>query len=691
MGSTQTYPVKVFCFGDKNKILNEIFPEKIQSDEDKWEHRAFRNKIKFKEIESGKNMEEKMEWNALLYPNITDDNLEELFSSLEQNLNIPDKYEETKEHLDEDSRKKSRNIIIKFGKNNTDILINFLNSLSKAYLPQVALITDEDFNENTEGLNDNRYLTIIREENKSEKELIEDLKNFLWSKECYYNERGNILLKPISSKDENVVITNNFVNIMLTGISRSGKSTLINILSGKLLTLESPFLESVTNNIREYEIIASNNGIFQTGIRFYDTPGLTKIVKKKIDTIELVKESINKKMNECNSAKDNIHLIYFVLNPQSNLENFTDFFNFIINMNEKRIKNGLKKISVIFIINKSTGKVAEDSLKEFLYTNKLKDLYEKIPVLGDKQVKLSYKERFSKKDQVVGNKEITSNIISVNILKSQNSTNVYGIDLLLKATLYFLKRDNPFKEENFKKIEEIKKELDEIDCGGNVKVERRKDLQSEANKIYTDIAKENSFLRGCDDITDIVEKARYDSHKIFFYSSIFFHFFYFNNSLDDYISIFKKIENCYKIFTDEISMIPIIKEGNKIEFDIIEHLKGEDIPKNDSLEEFKKKHNTESIKIEELILNVKGKRINFSQKFKNLSFLQSLKYIFMVTDPLMNSYKDYLIEYFENYIKMQCGTDYILRQKKIYSNIFEHIEEMSKKNDWDVFHAQVYK
>ena len=64
---------------------------------------------------------------------------------------------------------------------------------------------------------------------------------------------------------------------MLTGISRSGKSTLINVLSQKLVTLESPFLETVTNKIREYKVITSENGEFLTGLRFFDTPGLTII------------------------------------------------------------------------------------------------------------------------------------------------------------------------------------------------------------------------------------------------------------------------------------------------------------------------------------------------------------------------------------------------------------------------------
>ena len=41
---------------------------------------------------------------------------------------------------------------------------------------------------------------------------------------------------------------------MLTGISRSGKSTLINILSEKLISLETPEFLSVTTEINEYII-----------------------------------------------------------------------------------------------------------------------------------------------------------------------------------------------------------------------------------------------------------------------------------------------------------------------------------------------------------------------------------------------------------------------------------------------------
>ena len=696
MGNKQiTSPVNIFCFGNRNKILEEIFPSNDNNTkyEDRWEHRTFKNEIKFKENETGKDLVETIEWNATIYPNITDDNIDELFESLEQNLNIPDEYDEIKDYniyIDEDSRGRTRNIIIKFGKENAYYLINFMNTITKTHLPQILIITNEDFNEEEEGLDDNRYITIIKENNKNDKDIINDLQNYLWSKECYYNERGNILLSPLPSQKDQIN-TNNFINIMVTGISRSGKSTLINVLSGKLLTLESPFLESVTNNIREYEILASKNGIFQSGIRLFDTPGLTKIEKTKKDTIKIVKDAMKKKIKECNESKENIHLIYFVLKANTNLENYVDFFKFIIELNEDRIKKGQKKINIIFIINQSTGRTSEESLKEFLLTNHLTELYDKIPI-GENKAKPSYKERFSKKVTVQEKREIKTNIISVNILKTKANSNVYGIDLLFKLTYHYLTKNNPFKKDAFEKLNKIKEELNEIDTSENKNIQRRRELQNEANNLFIEISKENSFLSGCSNIVTILEKAKYDSNLIFFYSIFLLSLLRigFYEDLNTYISLFKKIENCYKIFTDEISIIPIIEEKQSKGFQIIEHLdKDNKNEVNNMLDKSKKElKNYNGIKIRDLIIYNKDSSININEEILKMGFLKQFKYFFF-GNAKFEYFKEYLINYFEEYIKKQCCIEYIIRQKTIYNNIFEQIDEMSHKKDWDKFHIQI--
>ena len=309
----ETFPVKVFCFGNQDNILQKIFPETIESDnKDKWEHRRLKKSKSFTENETKRTISKTIEWVATLYPDITDDNVDELFDNLQKKMDIPDEYDETKIQKDMNNikaREKIKNIIIKFGKENSNYIINFMNDIPKTHLPQIAIVIDKDFDEKEEGLNDNRYLSIIKD--RIEENLIE----FLWEKECYYNERGTVILDTIDK-----IETNNYINIMLTGISRSGKSTLINVLSEKLVTLESPFLESVTNIIREYKVITSENGEFLSGLRFFDTPGLTIVKDKKRNTVKEVKSAIDEKIKECKDSRDDIHLIYFMLKNYTNLE-----------------------------------------------------------------------------------------------------------------------------------------------------------------------------------------------------------------------------------------------------------------------------------------------------------------------------------------------------------------------------------
>lgn len=319
-----------------------------------------------------------------------------------------------------------------------------------------------------------------------------------------------------------------------------------------------------------------------------------------------------------------------------------------------------------------------------------------MPISGEDTKKLSFKERFGKKAVVQEKKEMKNNIISVNLLKTKANSNVYGIDKILKTTLYFLKKYNPLDKKNFEELENIKNDLEKIDIEKDNN-EQRTQLEKKANDFFQEISKDNSLLSGCKNIFNILEKAKYEAN-FYFYSGSFYYFIFLRFltkivRIKQYISVFKKIENCYKIFTDEVSIIPLISKNEDKDvfefngFQILEHLNKN---KNQLSEEkknlLKEFENSSNITINEIELHVKGK-IMYLKDLPYKSWFHNI--ILYFSDPLLRYFKEYLIDYFEEYIKKQCCIDYILRQKLIYSNIFDQIEEMSKKNDWDKFHIQI--
>ena len=673
MGNEETFPIKIFCFGNQNNILQKIFPDKMESKEDNFEHRRLKKSESFKENETNKTLSKKIEWNATLYPDITDDNIEELFEDLEKKMDIPneefDEKKIEKDKNDKKAREKTKNVIIKFGKKNSFYLINYMNDIPKTHLPQIAIVTNEDFDEKEEGLNDNRYLTIIKDKIK------ENLIKYLWEKECYYNERGTVILNTIDK-----IETNNYINIMLTGISRSGKSTLINVLSEKLVTLESPFLESVTNRIREYKVITSENGDFLTGLRFFDTPGLTVIKNNSFfgsdrNTINEVISAINAKIDECNDSREDIHLIYFMLKSYTNLENYVDFFNYIIQINKDREKEGKKKIYMIFIFNQG-NEASEISLLEFLKDNNLDDLIEKIDENKEAN-KLSFKDRYQKKNSVKAEKKSKFNIVLLNLLKDEKSgKNVYGIDILLKLTLYFIRKDNPsFSKNDFDPLIVYKQKLTNADINEN----DRKEIEDNIKKIYKILSDENSFFSNIKNFDSIIANVHYYNLILKLSFLIIFRLFFFlfgpeNIKISSFIYTFKKIANNYKIYTDEIMLKPLLNTDNKtlIGFDFV----NSNTENEQSKKKIKDNLNLLEKKSDSIIINndlfINGK------SYKNDGFLNNIFY-------------NVVVEYFDNYLEKTYCIDYVCKQKAIYDNIFKQLEKKAEKNDWDKFHPQEFK
>ena len=422
-------------------------------------------------------------------------------------------------------------VIIKFGTHNIECLLKLFNDkVSRVYLPQIAIVTDEKINdEYSDILYDNRFITIIHENKNNKKVTISNIITYLWERENYYNERGNTLNEYSPSKiiDINDEI-NSFINILVLGISRAGKSTLINLLSRKLVSLESPDVESVTQNINEYvlerTITDGEKKFGKIGIKLIDTPGLkTKKDGKKMDFIKMVIELIKKKMKECEDSKDDIHLIYFVFrNENNNLEDLTQFFKFLQNLNKERIAKNKKKIPIIFIGNEDVGKTGIDALCKFLKKKGLKDL---IDNMDNKKEKIDFSKYtktteeepknkindFSKKTTT---KKLKNNIIEVNLVADKKKHKyIYGLDTLLQTTLYYLKKNNPFN--NFDKLEKMNENIQKYILKLNkdikfTKEEEKDFINSKENikNIILELSEENFLLNQLKNTDDIILKSR---------------------------------------------------------------------------------------------------------------------------------------------------------------------------------------
>ena len=131
----------------------------------------------------------------------------------------------------------------------------------------------------------------------------------------------------------------------------------------------------------------------------------------------------------------------------------SNFFEYIIDINKNREKEGKKKIYTIFIFNQG-NESSEPSLIEFLSDNNLfKDLIEKIDESKEKKAKINFKDKYKNKNSIKNNQKFKYNIVSLNLIGDKESKRgAHGIDTLLQLTLYFIRKDNPLSENYFKEL-----------------------------------------------------------------------------------------------------------------------------------------------------------------------------------------------------------------------------------------------
>jgi GTP-binding protein EngB required for normal cell division len=325
--------LKICVIGGSEEIINKIFPNNLGIQKDiQCKKRNLYKDIEAKDYNTGKSAKYKVNWEAYIFPDLTDDNDESIMDTISYKIfNFPNEEQNIQNNQQNISK---NNIIIKFGSNNTDFLLDYIDSFfSKLFIPQIAIITNEEI----KGNQNNRFLTIIKE--KMHSELYKDIFSYLWERECYFNQRGHLMNEYApKSHDKIKDLPCSSLNILLTGISRSGKSTFINILSKKLISLETPECLSITREINEFVIYKEVEGQGLIKLKLIDTPGLTIIPEEKKDTTDDVINSIDKKLKEFDDSNESIHIIYFFMIGVTNLEQSKKFFKYLSDLQKERIK-----------------------------------------------------------------------------------------------------------------------------------------------------------------------------------------------------------------------------------------------------------------------------------------------------------------------------------------------------------------
>ena len=568
--------IKICVIGGSKELINKLFPNSLK--DDKYTKRKLTQKIEAKDFQTGKSSKYKINWEAYIFENMTDETEDDILHSIIYDIfKIP---EEEKDNFENKNIQISKNnIIIKFGSNNVDIIFDFIDEvLPRIYYPQIAIITNDKLRD----IKDNRFLTLIKE--AIESELFKKIYNYLWERECYFNQRGQLIseyspenLNP--SKD----LPCSSLNIMLTGMSRAGKSTFINVFSQKLISLETPEFLSVTTEINEY-VVYKEVQEKMIKFKFIDTPGLTFIPEKNIDTTKAVIDSIDKKLKEFNDSNDSIHMIYFFMAGIPNLEQVKKFFTYLNDLNTERIKQELPKIPILFIFNHNSDKNNYEALKKFLIDNNYNNLYEKGEKVKTERNKIRDKINFKRGKSL---NIIEDNIIGINLLKLYNNgivtSNVFGVSELLRATKYFIKKTNPFKKEDFDKLnffaEKFKNFSSMKDRGEKLtknQEEELKSLKENCKDLTIKISKENTLLYKLNDQNKIIEKAEKESYKIiytisalgFMVGCIPVPFLDLGLLVPIYITMITKIGNCFSVRFSEISNKTLLKLVFGLEADV---------------------------------------------------------------------------------------------------------------------------
>ena len=309
---------------NKNYIINNLFKEKISD-------------LYLKTIADREFKTDQFHWIARIYD-------EEILSQEKCNKLRAEIMED--EGNDDNKDKLLRyQVILSFGNENTEILSKNFSKLRKS---RMVFIADDLFDLNQKM--DRRYATYIICKDNTKEDLNIKIISTLWEIDCCFNEKGNQICRYTPEKIFKALEKDNSIfsiNILLTGLSRSGKSTLINLIAGKIIALEADDTESVTKNISEYYIYRDDDKDEHGALKIIDTPGIVPNQNaNNLEYKEAEKKVINMIKEQDKNFENQIHFIFFVLRKGDSLEGE--------NINELFKALNESKCQVFFLVNKST-------------------------------------------------------------------------------------------------------------------------------------------------------------------------------------------------------------------------------------------------------------------------------------------------------------------------------------------------
>ena len=563
-----------------------------------------------------------------------------------------------------------------------DILLKKIEDLGIIYRPRMIFVTKKKYKFN---MNDNRYITNIIWKDDS-KELFEQIMRTIWNIDCYFNEKQKEM---INYDPDNIFkgieknLSDYSLNIFLTGLSRAGKSSFINLMTGKLSALESNDKESVTSKLTEYFIIS--NEITQKSeeyitIKLVDSPGIVYNFNNQIQNQDIVINSI-KEAFEDNSI-DQIDIILFFLIEGNSLESALDIL---------KILND-KNYPVVFVINKSIENEENGENKEitsilsFLRGNKLNNLLNKnnlipcnlkssrLPFFGMKNIWNRISDIFKEKNPIFDNEDLESNLnnlLGVNVGKIEEETILND-----KKEKYEQINDILFKNRIFLKMKEKKKIFE-------------KSLKM-TNKCYTTI---NNLIKA-----NFIEEVENLKIKYLFFAILVIEIgknFGYNNEqikykferLKDYFQ--KDFINNYQIKTDkknkkEKKYNKDKKNKNKKKVNVNDKKESNENEKEaesqkiiDNLKKRKKSIYSKINKIVEdkSIIKIIAKDFKSLEEEDNLTLFSKPDYL----EILAKKTKDF----FEKELENDGFIPFYLKYYYIYNNCFKFINNLSFKENWE--------